>query len=420
MPELVVKLGDSVVHKYFFDKDILNVGRARDNDITIENLAVSRNHARIRQIEGKYILTDLNSANGTYVNGVRVTKTEVMHNDVITIGKHNIIFLNKTLSDEQIISDAFGADRTMIVDRTPTGILIVSSGKQKDQEFRLTKHENFIGRSTNNDIKIHDWFVSKRHASIVKQGNSYFIKDLGSWRGVFVDGQPIKDTQLKDGDDIKLGATHMTFHLKTEEPLQLSGRMPRELGYVESEEELEEMPTPSEQAVPTPFNEYGTPQTPLEEVELAVGFEKFDEEEEAFEHAGAESIDDQAGTSREAEEVVQGVEQMYEKEVKAFGDLDDEDHREMEEEEIEKLLKSEFSSSEMQEEIEEEHISDKEVVAEEEREIEEEEGEEKPEPGEEVPDEIKLWEEALSNKSPIIRKEAARMLRKLTGIDYEY
>ncbi|MCD6385058.1 FHA domain-containing protein, partial [Candidatus Sumerlaeota bacterium] len=90
MTEIIVKLGDNVVHKYFFDKDILNIGRARDNDIVIENLAVSRNHARIRRVEGKYILTDLNSANGTFVNGVRITKTEIMHNDVITIGKHNL------------------------------------------------------------------------------------------------------------------------------------------------------------------------------------------------------------------------------------------------------------------------------------------------------------------------------------------
>ena len=43
MPELIVKLGDSVVHKYFFDKDILSIGRARDNDVVIENLSVSRN-----------------------------------------------------------------------------------------------------------------------------------------------------------------------------------------------------------------------------------------------------------------------------------------------------------------------------------------------------------------------------------------
>lgn len=76
MPELIVKLGDSIVHKYFFDKDVLSIGRAKDNDIVIENLSVSRNHARIRRVDNKFILTDLNSANGTYVNNVRVSKTD--------------------------------------------------------------------------------------------------------------------------------------------------------------------------------------------------------------------------------------------------------------------------------------------------------------------------------------------------------
>lgn len=76
MPEIVVSLGDNVVHKYFFEKDVLSIGRGRDNDIVIENLAVSRNHSRIKRQNGKYVLIDLNSANGTYVNGVKITKTE--------------------------------------------------------------------------------------------------------------------------------------------------------------------------------------------------------------------------------------------------------------------------------------------------------------------------------------------------------
>ena len=63
MPELIVKLGDNVVQKYFFDKDVLSVGRARDNDIVIENLSVSRNHALVRLFDYNYILTELNSAN---------------------------------------------------------------------------------------------------------------------------------------------------------------------------------------------------------------------------------------------------------------------------------------------------------------------------------------------------------------------
>ena len=82
MPELTLKLGDSVIERYVFDKDVVSLGRSRDNDIVVENLAVSRNHARVKRQSGKFVLTDLNSANGTYVNGVRISKTEIVDGDV--------------------------------------------------------------------------------------------------------------------------------------------------------------------------------------------------------------------------------------------------------------------------------------------------------------------------------------------------
>ncbi len=382
MPEIIVKLGENVVHKYFFDKDILNIGRARDNDIVIENLAVSRNHARIRRMNGKYILTDLNSANGTFVNGVRITKTEILHNDVISIGKHNLIFINRPLSDEEIISDAFGADRTLIVDRAPTAVLVVTTGKQKGQEFKITKAETTIGRANDNDIKLHDWFVSKRHAQIIKQGNNYFIKDLGSWRGIFVNGQLVKDAQLKEGDDIKLGATHLTFHLHSEEMLKITGRVPKELAYEEAEEAAEApaaMSTPVEESVQVELAGISS----AEEPELEVGFEKLGEEEEM---APAEI------SLPEIEE--QKIEQVS-------GAIPEESIAVPEEAAPAATPQEEVAVVESKAE---EQVAQSAETTEKSK----------------VLKEIEIWEKALKNKSPIIRREAVRMLKKLTGKDYEY
>lgn len=383
MPEIIVKLGENVVHKYFFDKDIVNIGRARDNDIVIENLAVSRNHARIRRIDGKYILTDLNSANGTFVNGVRITKTEILHNDVISIGKHNLIFINRPLSDEEIISDAFGADRTLIVDRAPTAVLVVTTGKQKGQEFKITKAETTIGRANDNDIKLHDWFVSKRHAQIIKQGNNYFIKDLGSWRGIFVNGQLVKDAQLKEGDDIKLGATHLTFHLHSEEMLKITGRVPKELAYEEAEEAAEVTPasisTPVEESVQVELAGVSS----VEEPELEVGFERLGEEEEM---APAEI--------KPPEVAEQKIEQVS-------GAIPEESIA---------VPQVEAPAAAPQEEVAVVESRTEEQVVQ---------SVEKTEKSKAL-NEIEIWEKALKNKSPIIRREAARMLKKLTGKDYEY
>lgn len=239
MPEIIVKLGDNIVHKYIFDKEIMSVGRARDNDIVIENLSVSRNHARIRKEDDRFILTDLNSANGTYVNGVRVTRVEIVDEDVVTIGKHKLHFTNKPIVEEEVIGEAFGAERTMLVDQVQVAELIVTKGKQKDQVFKITKYESFIGRASDNDIRLHDWFVSKKHAVIIRQGSNYFIKDLGSWRGTMVNGKNIRDCELKPGDEVQLGTTILGFRMEGEAFVpQITGRVPQELPYEEEAQPL--------------------------------------------------------------------------------------------------------------------------------------------------------------------------------------
>ncbi len=238
MPEIIVKLGDTVVHKYIFDKEIMSVGRARDNDIVIENLSVSRNHARIRKEGDRFILTDLNSANGTYVNGVRITRVEIVNDDVVTVGKHKLHFIDIRPTDEEVIGEAFGAERTMLVDRLQLAQLMVSKGKQKDQEFKITKYETYIGRASDNDVRLHDWFVSKKHAVIIRQGANFFVKDLGSWRGTMVNGKNVRDAELKDGDEVQLGTTVLTFRLEGEAAVpQVTGRVPHEIGYEELDAE---------------------------------------------------------------------------------------------------------------------------------------------------------------------------------------
>jgi pSer/pThr/pTyr-binding forkhead associated (FHA) protein len=233
MPQITVKLGDDVIQNMTFDKDIVNVGRSRDNDITLDNLAVSRSHCRIRKIDEKFILTDLNSANGTYVNGVKITKTQVMDEDVISIGKHKLVFQMKEMKQEEEIGDAFGADRTMIVENTTEGRLTLTKGKNKGQEYKVSKYETTIGRATDNDIVLNDWFVSKNHAKIIRQGNSYVIKDLGSWKGTYLNEKQIKEAQpLRERDEIRFGSTRFRFSIFDEKKqLQIEGRKPQELGY---------------------------------------------------------------------------------------------------------------------------------------------------------------------------------------------
>lgn len=236
MPELVLKLGDNVLQNYVFDKDVMSIGRSRDNDIVVENLSVSRNHARIRRQNGKYVLTDLNSANGTYVNGVRISKTEIVNDDVISVGKHRLHFADAPLEEDKMIADAFGADRTVVVEKAAAPVLCISDGKLKGQEFHITRFETSIGKSPSNDIVLSDdWFLAKKQAVIIRRGNhEYEIHDMGGFRRTKVNGVQITEPKaLQSGDVMDFGNTRCVFQFSGEMPVP-SGRVPQEMALEDS------------------------------------------------------------------------------------------------------------------------------------------------------------------------------------------
>jgi pSer/pThr/pTyr-binding forkhead associated (FHA) protein len=73
------------------DKSEITIGRNENNDIQINNLGASKKHARIVKQNGKYIIEDLNSTNGTLLNNESISKARLKSKDVVTIGKHNLL-----------------------------------------------------------------------------------------------------------------------------------------------------------------------------------------------------------------------------------------------------------------------------------------------------------------------------------------
>jgi len=433
MPEIIVKLGDEVVGKYLFDKDVVSIGRARDNDIVIENLSVSRNHARIRRADDKYVLTDLNSANGVFVNGVRVTKTEVLNSDVITIGKHKVIFQEQApVSREEEISEAFGADRTMLVDRTPTAVLIVIKGKQKDQTFELSKYECGIGRAAENDCVLSDWFVSKKHAMLVREGQNFFIKDLGSWRRTMLNGKYVTESQLKDGDILQFGTTQVRFTTKKEgDAAPAPGRQPKELAMDESFAPFVAAaeggsPEPVTSAAPLAASQ-AVDAGPVAGATKKAGDEK---ELDRFSHLQTRAIE-----PGDASLEPQAEEQSSFDDLKTVLEVSPEMlAREAERERRKKKKGKDDKQKEIKTPVEaaapeapEEKVAAAEAIV-----AQSAPPEPAPAPEPQPPakpaappaganeKEIAMWESALQNPSPVIRKQAAKMLTKLTGKHYDY
>lgn len=93
MPVLVLKFKDKIIDKFVIDKNqTITIGRKETNDVVINNLGVSGTHARIDSVSATFILTDLQSTNGTFVNRKLISAHNLRNQDVIIIGKHHLIF----------------------------------------------------------------------------------------------------------------------------------------------------------------------------------------------------------------------------------------------------------------------------------------------------------------------------------------
>ena len=93
--KLEFSFNSSKLGEFILDKEVMTIGRKEDNDIRIENLAVSGHHAKLLTIFEDSFLEDLNSTNGTYVNGQPIAKHPLRNGDVITIGKHELRYINE-------------------------------------------------------------------------------------------------------------------------------------------------------------------------------------------------------------------------------------------------------------------------------------------------------------------------------------
>jgi pSer/pThr/pTyr-binding forkhead associated (FHA) protein len=111
MARLILSLDSQVLAEYNMTKERYTVGRLPDNDVRIDNPAVSGHHSLIINILNDSFLEDLNSTNGTYVNGKLTKKHALQHSDVITIGHHQLRFADEQSNDTE--QDEF--EKTMVI-----------------------------------------------------------------------------------------------------------------------------------------------------------------------------------------------------------------------------------------------------------------------------------------------------------------
>jgi pSer/pThr/pTyr-binding forkhead associated (FHA) protein len=236
MTKLILTFNKRVVKEYAFGKDGISIGRDRDNAVVINNLAVSGFHARIDKAGSDYVLTDLQSTNGTFVNDQKVASYKLVHGDNIIIGKHVILFLTSDSDRVEVGKDA--ADlllgKTVVLDTAKQRNLLskqdlISQAPKAPEkigvlspidgsglgDFTLTNRLTKIGKAAASEIKLPGLFMAPTAATVSRRPSGYVISFTGGMSKLKVNGKVIKGSvQLNDFDTVELGSYKFQFYRK--------------------------------------------------------------------------------------------------------------------------------------------------------------------------------------------------------------
>ena len=225
MPKMIVSIDGVVIKEVQLIKDRTTLGRRPYNDIVIDNLAVSGEHAVLQMTGNEVYLEDLNSTNGTYVNGKAAKKQLLQNADVIEVGKYKIKFVNEAaeqgfektmmvkpgmlagMAAAPVVAPvappaAYAAVPEPVVAASRASIKVLS-GAASGREVPLTKVVTTVGKP---GVAV---------AAITRRQHGFVVHHVEGAGNPTLNGVPIgvDPVALKNGDLIELAGTQMQFVL---------------------------------------------------------------------------------------------------------------------------------------------------------------------------------------------------------------
>ena len=200
-----------------FDRHV--IGRDPGCDFKVSSDAISRRHARLEFREGRLVVTDLGSANGTFVNGRRVRERVLEVGDEVRFDKESFRIEGPVEPGRTSVPPPGAAATRVRGGMAATGATVVSNGSSRlevmagmaAKSFGLSKAKYRVGRSAESDIQLPEGSVSSHHAQLEKTRGGWRLTDLQSTNGTFVNGRRITSVELKPGDRVRFGDVGVKF-----------------------------------------------------------------------------------------------------------------------------------------------------------------------------------------------------------------
>ena len=197
------------------DQAPVTIGRAEDADVRLDVETVSGRHCVLEGMNGVWVLRDVGSRNGTFVDGTRVTELEVT-------GAVEIVLADPAVGP-RLTLEPVAAPAAPVAPAPPAAPAVEGAAPAPAEAPQRLR----IGREVDNDVVLPDDFqVSRHHAEVVRSGDESTLVDLKSRNGTFVNGRRIDSAVLRDGDVVAIGAQLFRFaagSLVPERPEETAG-----------------------------------------------------------------------------------------------------------------------------------------------------------------------------------------------------
>ncbi|MBI4800902.1 MAG: FHA domain-containing protein [Elusimicrobia bacterium] len=230
MPKLLLKFEAAVIKEIKLDKPVLSVGRKPDNDIVLDNQAVSGHHCKIYQAGDTYFVEDLNSTNGTFVNDKKVLKAGLHNGDAVNIVKYSLIFLDDGAPAAKSAAAAPAAEPAAPAPAAPlpvpqsqkarakAGIEVLEGSVDGKTEHELTNLSTYIGKSSQANIqyKGSGMFNLGPDMAVVitMRPEGYYLIPIKEGYAKHNGNELNKKALLADDDVIEVGGTKFRFFIQ--------------------------------------------------------------------------------------------------------------------------------------------------------------------------------------------------------------
>ncbi|TXH50230.1 MAG: FHA domain-containing protein [Cellvibrionales bacterium] len=207
MAKLIVSIDGVVIREVELSKERTSIGRRPYNDVVIDNLAVSGEHAALVRSEGVFFAEDLNSTNGSYLNGKGLKRERLANGDILEIGKYKIKFIGDEPApnyDATMVMRPGAAAPVAAAAPAGNALIRVTSGSAAGRDVALTKVVTTIGKP---GIAV---------AAITKRISGYVVAHVDGEGQTLLNGKAIgtEPEHLKSGDTLELAGTSMQFHIE--------------------------------------------------------------------------------------------------------------------------------------------------------------------------------------------------------------